>query len=778
MRGYKRLAGRQLSVVSGGSPVTLASINVNIKRKVGDKLAKEIVIQGDCLEVLKTFEDNSVDSVVTDPPYGLSKEPNIREVLTKWMNGEPYDHRHKGFMGTSWDSFVPHPDIWREVYRVLKPGGHALVFAGTRTQDLMTISLRLAGFEVRDVIEWLYFCLSDDTLALTREGWKSYKELSKNDYVMQWDAKTGELSWVKPEAIHVFPYKGKMLNFKSRTTDQLVTPNHRMYVDVKKHSRNEFVGKYEVYEAKDLKRHWHKRFPLAGTYKGDKSIGINRAKLLGWFLTDAWIHNDGKAVMFSQSKPETLKKLRAVLDESDVTYSEYTKKPKKDVHNVEHIFYVTGKDVDWLLNNYGDRRFNNELLDLVVDERKALLESLIDGDGSRSKEGLLTFWSKDKEFRNFVRQLMFTLNMRTSVDNKKGCVRGSTRFNYTELQFKHGIHEVDYEGNVWCVTVPKGAFVVKRNEHVFITGNSGFPKSMDVSKAFDKRAGAEREVVGVKMSPDGKPQTARVPNSNRRYHVESHTVMSAPTRHNPYITAPATELAKKWDGWGTALKPAHEPIIVVRKPLIDADTGRKLTVVDCVEKYGTGAINIDACRIATDETLSYSTSKAKGVTPFSTGTTHQHPQGRFPANCITLDGDAFYSKYFNITPPELSKKASKKDRNSDWKGEEIALEEKRAGGMQATVDGSMLTGSGNERKTVYRNTHPTVKNTDLMAWLVRLSTPPNGVVLDPFAGSGSTLVAAKREGFGFIGIEREPEYVEIIEARTHVKAIKYEGEAN
>src|SRR5690625_1444560 len=106
-------------------------------------------------------------------------------------------------------------------------------------------------------------------------------------------------------------------------------------------------------------------------------------------------------------------------------------------------------------------------------------------------------------------------------------------------------------------------------------------------------------------------------------------------------------------------------------------------------------------------------------------------QGRFPANCITLDSYEFYSKYFNVataheaqanvSPEELSKKASKRDRNSDWQGEEIALEEKRAGGMQSTVDGSMLTGSGNERKTVYRNTHPTVKPTDLMAWLVRRS---------------------------------------------------------
>ncbi|MGG1641854.1 DNA methyltransferase [Paenibacillus sp. NRS-1782] len=109
--------------------------------------------------------------------------------------------------------------------------------------------------------------------------------------------------------------------------------------------------------------------------------------------------------------------------------------------------------------------------------------------------------------------------------------------------------------------------------------------------------------------------------------------------------------------------------------------------------------------------------------------TPTHVAGWFPANCVTTDEDAFYSPYFNITPREVCKKASKADR-----------------------------GVG--------NTHPTVKPTDLMAWLVRLVTPPGGTVMDPFAGSGSTLVAAKREGFGFIGIEREPEYVEIIRSRV------------
>ena len=110
----------------------------------------------DCLEGLKKLKDNSIDSDVTDPPYGLSKEPNIEEVLNHWLNDTKYEHPSKGFMGKEWDSFVPSPIIWKEVYRVLKPGGYMLCFAGTRTYDLMCMGIRLAGFEIRDMISWLY----------------------------------------------------------------------------------------------------------------------------------------------------------------------------------------------------------------------------------------------------------------------------------------------------------------------------------------------------------------------------------------------------------------------------------------------------------------------------------------------------------------------------------------------------------------------------------------------------------------------------------------------
>jgi site-specific DNA-methyltransferase (adenine-specific) len=388
------------------------------------------IIHGDCLQVLRAFPSNTVDSVVTDPPYGLSREPDIREVLEKWLAGEDYTHRGSGFMGKTWDSFVPGPSIWREVYRVLKPGGHALIFAGTRTQDLMTVSLRMAGFEIRDVIEWLYF--------------------------------------------------------------------------------------------------------------------------------------------------------------------------------------------------------------------------------------------------------------------------------------------------------------------------NGFPKSLDVSKAFDKRAGAEREKIRHKARP-GTSGTFCGHMDSRPWIEESRKK----GYHEVDGPEPVTDLAKKWDGWGTALKPAHEPIIVARKPLNG-------TVAENVERFGTGAINIGGCRIdmSVDDREAYIkkrrsfdgvkisalfNEKGERLTPkYSTEETIKRSEkGRFPANCVTTEPDAFFSKYFNVTPPELCKKASKQDRNSDWRGDIVG-----------------------------QNRHPTVKPTDLMAWLVRLITPPGGIVLDPFAGSGSTCVAARREGFFFIGIEQELGYVEIARKRV------------
>ena len=118
---------------------------------------KWTVYNGDCLDVMRKMPDNSVDSIVTDPPYGLGTPPDPVEVMKAWCETGFHEVKStKGFMGAEWDSFVPQPVIWKEAFRVLKPGGHLLAFAGTRTQDWMAMALRFAGFEIRDAISYLY----------------------------------------------------------------------------------------------------------------------------------------------------------------------------------------------------------------------------------------------------------------------------------------------------------------------------------------------------------------------------------------------------------------------------------------------------------------------------------------------------------------------------------------------------------------------------------------------------------------------------------------------
>lgn len=119
---------------------------------------KYTLLEGDSLDALKSLPDDSIEAVVTDPPYGLGQTTpaQVAECMLAWSQGLTWTPKGSGFMGKSWDAWVPPPELWREVLRVLKPGGHALVFAGSRTSDLMSLALRLAGFEIRDTLQWLY----------------------------------------------------------------------------------------------------------------------------------------------------------------------------------------------------------------------------------------------------------------------------------------------------------------------------------------------------------------------------------------------------------------------------------------------------------------------------------------------------------------------------------------------------------------------------------------------------------------------------------------------
>lgn len=325
---------------------------------------------------------------------------------------------------------------------------------------------------------------------------------------------------------------------------------------------------------------------------------------------------------------------------------------------------------------------------------------------------------------------------------------------------------------------------------------SGFPKSLDVSKAIDAAAGADREIVGAN------PFNARRPNPPVS---ELHQQAGWPSN----ITAPATDAAKQWNGWGTALKPAHEPIVLARKPLIG-------TVAENVLQHGTGGLNIDGCRIGTSKDVPWgalpkdrSGHGIYGSFESHEGGNGQDPNvGRWPANVIH-DGTEEVLAVFPDAPGQLRAvngnensvpgysggygrspfsaprldfgsasrffycaKASKEDREEGLK----SLPHRSAGAVTDRKDGSDGLNSpraGAGRTNGSRNHHPTVKPTDLMRYLCRLVTPPNGIVLDPFCGSGSTGKAAILEGLNFIGIELSAEYCELAEKR--IEAVTRQG---
>jgi hypothetical protein len=321
--------------------------------------------------------------------------------------------------------------------------------------------------------------------------------------------------------------------------------------------------------------------------------------------------------------------------------------------------------------------------------------------------------------------------------------------------------------------------------HLF---GGGFPKSLDVGKAIDKAAGAEREVVGRYVPPNGKTWNLSEDQARSTVGAVGHNSRSASLDR----TAPATDDARHWEGWGTALKPGQEIWWLVRKPL-------QGTVAANVLEYGTGALNIGACRVEASgrparqatfngyESDTYGTGRSVGL---ATGTTDT---GRWPSNVVfthpplvddagEVIGDACSDGCVPGCPvAELDAQSGVRPDNS----------RQSAGQPSDGFHGGIHNGASRHRKDtaggasryfpVFRyeakapaserprladgTAWPTVKPLGLMRWLIRLITPPDGLVLDCFAGSGATAEAAVIEGFRCLLIERDPDAAELIRTR-------------
>jgi site-specific DNA-methyltransferase (adenine-specific) len=330
---------------------------------------------------------------------------------------------------------------------------------------------------------------------------------------------------------------------------------------------------------------------------------------------------------------------------------------------------------------------------------------------------------------------------------------------------------------------------------------SGFPKSLDVSKAIDKAAGAEREVIGFSKG------VTVAASDNRHGGINRGAVGIKQVSADVPVTTAATDAAKQWEGWGTALKPAHEPIVLARRPLIGTVAANVLT-------HGTGALNIDGARVGS-EVLSAQTRGVSKIGTFEGADGNVTPErtGRWPANVIfDTEAGALLDQQSGVSRSQTTRfqvngrsggilgsegaprdyvgghndsggasrfftsiewddntdlgidvpfryvpKPGKQERNAGLDG----LPKQQGGSYEGRADGSL-----GQKTAAAANVHPTVKPLALMRWLVRLVTPPGGTVLEPFAGSGTTLMACVLEGFNGIGIEMTDEYLPIIEGRV------------
>lgn len=828
------------------------------------------LVSGDNRRTLRTLADNSIDSVVTDPPYGLGKEPDMTEVLTHWLAGDDFHASGGGFMGK---------------------------------------------------------CLHPDTELLTDAGWKPVPLVSVGDAVCALNPGSGEIEYVPVAKTHEYDFDGELLRVGGRSCVQVVTPNHRVWTDRGLVRADELPSKFKVSNQGE----WRGRSQTLVEVEGKEFGIVALFRFFGLWLGDGYVcHRVNQPwkqdfIGFSVKKPREIEAIRSSCQELGVRYTET---PGDRVTT----FYVYDKSLLAWLSQFGGAH-NKFIPSWIFQYDAHLLEHLylgmMDTDGTRQGNGQHVYYTvSDALADDFQRLCLHTGRSATKTPRDAPTNFGEGRcWTLSVLQRPGGfwmerdgrssrpqpagVQPVPHTGRVHCVTLDRHHVMMSRYDgRMAWTGNSwdsfvpgpatwkevyrvlkpgghlvvfsgtrtwdlatlalrlagfeirdglmwmygqGFPKSMDVSKAIDKAAGAERAVRGGVGDHEGNIDFGmknRCPHCDKPYF--SADACQCPREDKVAIT----DAAQQWNGWGTALKPAWEPIVLARKPLVG-------TVAANVLAHGTGALNIDASRIATTDPLgggaeSETRADQKGnegwTRPWMDDPEAQaaHAErvranvvkaealGRFPANVILSHTEDCVHVGMREVGRSLRGADYKQTDNNVWVGRvegnnslqggskslgettepqevwecvddcPVKLLDGQVGvlksgqpttrsnsgadrdgntsstyGAESRLSGSAMVGDGDQggaSRFFYKakvskaernagmpegtkNDHPTVKPIDLMAYLARLITPPGGVVLDPFCGSGSTGVAAHQEGLGFVGLDDDPHSIAIAQHR-------------
>lgn len=751
------------------------------------------VHEADVLEALRAMPDNSFHGCLTDPPYGLTK-----------------DGGKTGFMGHTWDRGVPPVEVWREVLRVLKPGAHLLAFGGTRTYHRLTCAIEDAGFEIRDCMMWLYGCLSEDTEVLIDGRWEHYSKAMAGRLALCYNVEHGTYSW-QPIAERVeYDYDDTAYRITSERTDQIVSRNHRCIVDrgagwefslAEEAARESAVVVPVLQDVQGLLCQLRDTQPSASASEHDVLEGLRgsgsraegaRASIADEPQGDSAMRDlrQGCAPLAVEggagSASVLLRRMQRRTEGEDADAAR-PQGPRGVDGRVSAL--VHGEDDGAAQPGVEGRR---DVLQFARELHRREVRAVpgpvpVDGKGGRIRNGAPTrCGSSDGPPSSALRG---GAPHGPQPEEQRAGEPGSLRHELGPQEVRGEgltasdlavIEPIHYVGKVWCLRVPTGAFVARRNGKVFVTGNSGFPKSHDVSKALDREAGAEREVVGPKVYGDGQVYNGG-PASGR----SGGGIMGVPAaRGQSLATSAATEVARQFAGHGTALKPAWEPIIVARKPL----TG---TVAANCQEHGCGALAIDASRVSTDwgdrsESWKRSGHSAKPdaekiAAPAGTGI-QCHELGRWPANVI----------FDEVAATVLDEQSGIRGGASPASGATLtgASTSSARGSMRGVaatpfhgkVDGASRFFYTAKASKAERNAglsepciHPTVKPLALTKYLARLILPPidGSRLLTPFCGSGSEMIGALQAGWSeVVGIDSWDVAVKIARARlAHHEAL-------
>ena len=749
--------------------------------------------EGDNRDHLRRLIDEGVrvHSVVTDPPYGIS------------------------FMGKAWDGtqIERDPEFWKLILEILLPGGYCFAFSGSRTGHWQACAMEMAGFVMHPMHGWCFGCLDTETLAATPDGDKPYTELSPGDEVICYDPATAEYSVQPILEVVEYDYEDTAYRLIGDHGEQVVSRNHRCIVERGGSEVFHFAETLEQQEVipvlEDL-RGLREALLLQG-FESHTQPGLLQSVQGGSALAgprpDAF--SDGRTQGETRRLPSLLDAnletgRLAAEDSGDSVLQPIVSREGNRAEAAcpaltQRTLRLDGcqrgvfscendRREEPLLEGRRDpsqqerqsRSPANQVCALsAASEQHVSQGRLCDGASDRSSEGdgkaaaALGGGASHQPRRDgqqdhqpdAVRDQCGTQTVRAWTGHKTDLVR---------------VVPFQYVGKVWCLRVPTGAFVAVRNGVAFPTGNSGFPKAHAADKAIDKMLGVERQVVGQSDRGSGAQK-----NKLNNHGVGDTGIGYADGSGKIFdLTISGSPEAAEWEGWayGTqAQKPALEPIYLGQKPFSEKTGAANLL------KHGVGAVNIDGCRVpAPDGVPVFNQKGQSAVTCYGDGLHGSQRTGamdtntgRHPANLI-LDGSPEVVAMFPDSKGQHG--AVKGDEPSRTGDDNTHCYGKFNGRVPAPVRGDsgsaarffhqfgpdtdplIYHGKANKHDRA-GSKHPTVKPVALMAYLVRHITPPGGVVLDPFAGSGTMGEAARREGFDCILMEQEPEHIEFLKQR-------------